>query len=130
MLTAAGAVTDRSNPWARAATFTGNGPFALAEWRPDAFLRATRNPHYWDAAQVQLNAIVFYPTENPDNEERNFRAGQVHLDCTRVRFEAGARRGGFASIPLEGGAFELVADALLTSIGEGIHRFEIGRAHV
>ncbi|MBP9914138.1 MAG: peptide ABC transporter substrate-binding protein, partial [Opitutaceae bacterium] len=79
VLTAAGAVTDRSNPWARAATFTGNGPFALAEWRPDAFLRATRNPHYWDAAQVQLNAIVFYPTENPDTEERNFRAGQVHL---------------------------------------------------
>ena len=46
------------------------------------------------------------------------RAGQVHLDCTRVRFEAGARRGEFASIPLEGGAFELVADALLTSIGQ------------
>jgi len=42
-------------------------------------VKVVRNPHYWDAAAVRLNAIVFFPTESPDTEERNFRAGQVHV---------------------------------------------------
>lgn len=77
-LAATGAATDRANDWTRQ-HLVGNGPFAFAEWRPNAHVRVTRNPHYWDAASVRLAAIVFLPTESPETEERNFRAGQVHV---------------------------------------------------
>jgi oligopeptide transport system substrate-binding protein len=69
----------RGTAWTRPGNLVGNGPFVLAEWSPNAHVRVARNPHYWDAAAVRLNAITFFPTENLDVDERNFRAGQVHL---------------------------------------------------
>lgn len=77
-IAATGAATDRANDWTRS-HLVGNGPFTFAEWRPNAHVKVTRNLHYWDVAAVRLQAILFLPTESPETEERNFRAGQVHV---------------------------------------------------
>jgi oligopeptide transport system substrate-binding protein len=74
-----GDLNRRQPAWTRPENLVGNGPFTLAEWTPNARLVVQKNPAYWDAAQVRLNRIVFFPTESPEVEERNFRAGQVHL---------------------------------------------------
>jgi oligopeptide transport system substrate-binding protein len=74
-----GAVEDRASPWARPGQLVGNGPFVLAEWRPQTRIVVRKNPHYWDAARNGLEQVVFLPTESPDVEERDFRAGQVHV---------------------------------------------------
>jgi oligopeptide transport system substrate-binding protein len=74
-----GKLTERSNPWSRLGNLVGNGPFILKEWTTGSRIVTAKNPLYWDAANVHLNGIVFYPIENPDSEERNFRAGQLHL---------------------------------------------------
>jgi oligopeptide transport system substrate-binding protein len=37
-----------------------------------------KNPYYWDKANVALNGIRFFPTENPYTEARAFLAGQLH----------------------------------------------------
>jgi len=55
-----------------------NGAFVLTEWQINSHLRVEKNPLYWDANKVALNAIVFYPTENQTTEERMFRDGQLH----------------------------------------------------
>jgi oligopeptide transport system substrate-binding protein len=78
-LTKQGGLNDRSTPWLTPANFVGNGPFVLKEWTPNARIVVEKNPRYWDAATVRLNQLVFYPIDNPDVEERNFRAGQLHL---------------------------------------------------
>ena len=44
--------------------------------------------------------------------------GEVRLACARVAFSPGARRGEFTVTRDEQGAFELVADAIVTSIGQ------------
>lgn len=77
-LAATGTATDRGNDWTRG-HLVGNGPFGFAEWRPNTHVKVTRNLHYWDVATVRLQAIVFLPTESPETEERNFRAGQMHV---------------------------------------------------
>jgi oligopeptide transport system substrate-binding protein len=74
-----GGATDRTTPWQTPANLVCNGPFTLKEWTANARLVVEKNPRYWDAATVRLNTIVFHPIENPDVEERNFRAGQLHL---------------------------------------------------
>ncbi len=74
-----GGLNRRDTPWLTPAAFVGNGPFVLKEWTPNGRIVTAKNPQYWDAATVRLNGIVFYPIENPDVEERNFRAGQLHL---------------------------------------------------
>jgi NADPH-dependent glutamate synthase beta subunit-like oxidoreductase/ferredoxin len=40
------------------------------------------------------------------------------LQCVRVRFEAGQRRGEFTVTPVDGGEFSLEADAIIASIGQ------------
>lgn len=44
--------------------------------------------------------------------------GAVHLDCVRVHFEPGAQRGAFKVTPVAGSEFALMADAVVSSIGQ------------
>lgn len=46
------------------------------------------------------------------------RDGAVHLQCTRVVFTRGARRGAFTVTPIAGTGFTLTADAVITAIGQ------------
>jgi oligopeptide transport system substrate-binding protein len=73
-----GSALAKFTPWTRPGNFVGNGPFRLAEWKLNKYVRVERNPEYWDAANVKLNAVMFYPTENVSTEERMFRSGQLH----------------------------------------------------
>jgi len=74
-----GKMESRGTAWTRPGSLVGNGPFVLTEWIPNARITVDKNSHYWDAANVRLNRIRFFPTESADVEERNFRAGQVHV---------------------------------------------------
>ena len=74
-----GAMASRGTPWTRPGNLVGNGPFTLQEWQPNSRVVVQRNPAYWNAAAVTLARIVFFPTESPDVEERDFRSGQVHV---------------------------------------------------
>ncbi|MDQ1257694.1 MAG: oligopeptide transport system substrate-binding protein, partial [Candidatus Hydrogenedentes bacterium] len=74
-----GKMDERSTPWTRPGNHVGNGPFLLERWSPNEVIRVVKNPHYWDAAKVRLDAIEFYPIDNQLTEERSFRAGELHL---------------------------------------------------
>lgn len=72
------AFKERGTGWTRPENFVGNGPFIIKEWIPSVIFSVKRNPYYWDAANVRLNEVHFYPYENLLLEERMFKAGQVH----------------------------------------------------
>ncbi len=76
---AVGSPWSRGTSWARPGTLVSNGPFGLAAWPHGERIEVTKNPLYWDAANVQLNAIHFHPFEGVDTEERAYRSGQIHL---------------------------------------------------
>ncbi len=69
---------DRTAKWTRTAPLVTNGPFRLREWKDHQHVAVEKNPHYWDAAQVRLNEIYFYPNESTQAQELAFRAGQLH----------------------------------------------------
>ncbi|MDO8544320.1 MAG: peptide ABC transporter substrate-binding protein [Opitutaceae bacterium] len=91
-----GAVAKRGTHWTRPGNLVGNGPFALKEWLPNARIVVAHNPNYWNAANTKLRGITFYPTESPDVDERNFRAGQIHATFTLplAKVAAWRREGG------------------------------------
>ncbi len=70
---------NRLTRWAREGNIVTNGAFELTDWVVNSRIRVEKSQQYWDADRVQLNAIVFYPTENLVTEERMFRDGQLHL---------------------------------------------------
>jgi oligopeptide transport system substrate-binding protein len=74
-----GAMSKKGTAWTRPGNLVGNGPFTLEEWAPNSRIVVAKNPAYWNADADTLQQIVFYPTESPETEERDFRAGQVHV---------------------------------------------------
>lgn len=74
-----GKMTDRDTKWCRPGNMVSNGPFQLKEWRFTHSITVERNPHYWDAATVKLNQIVFLPIVNTGTEDRAFNDGQIHV---------------------------------------------------
>ena len=72
-------LTRRSTAWTRAGNHVGNGAFRLKTWEPNARIVVEKNPHHWQAADNRLAEIVFRPIESPDVEERDYRAGQLHV---------------------------------------------------
>ncbi len=73
-----GTASDRLSQWARVGNIVTSGAFELVEWGLNSHIRVEKRASYWDADKIQLNAIVFYPTENLTTEERMFRDGQLH----------------------------------------------------
>lgn len=73
------ALAQRGQPWTRPGNLVSNGAYQLAAWEPNVRIVLDKNPHHRDAATAQLEHIVFLPIEKPDDEERNYRAGQLHV---------------------------------------------------
>lgn len=62
--------------------YVGNGPFLLKEWETNKVLTVVKNPGYWDADKVRLNAIKFFPIDNMNTEDLQFSNGELHYTST------------------------------------------------
>ncbi len=69
----------RASGWTRPESYVGNGPYVLKKWLPDSVIRIERNPNYWDAGSVRMDAIEFYPISDENTELRAFESGQLHV---------------------------------------------------
>jgi len=74
-----GKIDSRVSKWTLPGNFVGNGPFVLKKWDINKIIVVEKNPLYWDASNVKLKEIHFYPIDNEQTEERMFRSGQLHL---------------------------------------------------
>jgi oligopeptide transport system substrate-binding protein len=63
--------------WIKPGNLVSNGPFVLKERVPGAFVRLEKNPRFYDAATVQLDAVVYRPTENLQSALMAVRAGEI-----------------------------------------------------
>jgi oligopeptide transport system substrate-binding protein len=59
--------------------FVGNGAYMLKELSPNAYALLVKNPNYWDAANVHVDAIKYLVTEDTSTEFKQFKAGQVDI---------------------------------------------------
>ncbi len=73
---------DRFNQWTREGNMVSNGAFRLKRWRFKQEIEMERNPYYWDAKNVKLNGVRFFPIEDSATEDRMFRDGRLHLTET------------------------------------------------
>lgn len=78
-LAAFGDPLGRASGWTRPGSLVSNGPFQLADWKINEYIRVVKNENYWDRQSTRLNEIIFYPTESRDAEGRAFEAGQLHI---------------------------------------------------
>ena len=63
--------------WTRPGNIITCGPFKLESHRPYHALVVVRDPMYWDAANVKLDRISFYPFEEQTTMMNLYKAGEV-----------------------------------------------------
>ncbi|WP_239923607.1 peptide ABC transporter substrate-binding protein [Agaribacterium haliotis] len=77
-----GDIDQAISKWTLPENWVGNGPFSLKKWAINDVIVTEKNPHYWNADNVKLNAVHFYPITDKQAEERAFRSGKVHVTYT------------------------------------------------
>ncbi|WP_248679818.1 peptide ABC transporter substrate-binding protein [Sinimarinibacterium sp. CAU 1509] len=65
--------------FARAGRLIGNGAYALDAWVMQSHVSLRRNPYYWDAKDVGIDAVTYYPTEDINSEYKRYRAGELDV---------------------------------------------------
>lgn len=70
-------VQAKGRNWAQPGNHVGNGPFTLKEWVPNGYVLLTKNEHFFDAANVSLERVYFYPTDDYGAALQRMRAGEL-----------------------------------------------------
>jgi len=63
--------------WSRAENIVTSGAFKILEHRPYDVLRVVRDPNNWDAANIHLDGIEFYPLDEQTTMLNLYKAGRV-----------------------------------------------------
>ncbi|MBO0345350.1 peptide ABC transporter substrate-binding protein [Roseibium limicola] len=70
-------VEEFGSDFVKAENIVTNGPFTLAEFIPNAHVKVTKNPNFHHAADVKIDTVYFYPTEDRGAALRRFQAGEL-----------------------------------------------------
>ena len=71
------AIERYGDAWTRPGNIVTSGAFTLQTWRSYDRLVVVRNPYFWDAANVKLDRITFYPLEDQTTMMNLYKAGEV-----------------------------------------------------
>ncbi len=71
-----------ANPdtWSRAGTMVTNAAYVLEEWVPNDHITIVKSDTFYDADNVQIERVIFYPTDDAASALRRFRAGELDLN--------------------------------------------------
>jgi ABC-type oligopeptide transport system substrate-binding subunit len=72
------AVSSDRTSWTRAGQMPSCGPFLLHEWKPQDRIILRKNPHYYNAAGVRLDSIVFLPVRDGATGVNLYKTGNAH----------------------------------------------------
>ena len=59
-------------------TAIGTGPFILQEWVPQSYLKARKNPDYWDKGKPYVDAVEIKIIPDEANVIAQLRTGNIH----------------------------------------------------
>ncbi len=73
------AVEAHGRAWTRPGRLVSNGPYQLQEWLPQSHITLIKNPYFREASKLQLDGVVYYPTEDSHTAMKRFRAGELDI---------------------------------------------------
>lgn len=63
--------------WIKAGNLVSNGAYTLTEFTPNDHIKLTKNPKFHDAANVKIDVVNYYPTEDRSTAIKRFEAGEL-----------------------------------------------------
>lgn len=71
--------------WVQPGHYVSNGAFKLVSWRLGDRITVVKNPQYWDARNVCMDRVNYYPTPDVVSAERRVARGELDLN---TRFQS------------------------------------------
>ena len=68
--------------WVQPGRYVGNGPFRLVSWELGNRIQVAKNPKFWDAANVCIDRINYYPTPDLVSAERRVQRGELDINTS------------------------------------------------
>lgn len=96
------AVEKHGDDWVKPGNMVSNGPYVLQEWISNSQIKVTKNPLFYDAGNVAIDTVYYYPVEDARTAVKMFKAGEIDMNITT---------GGFPSAQLEDLLTELPGEA-------------------
>ena len=73
----------RSRSWATTGSspsnIVGNGAYKVVEWLPNTHVKSEKNEAFYDADNVAIDTVYFYPSEERNAATKRFRAGEIDV---------------------------------------------------
>ena len=69
----------KGKSWTNPGNYVGNGAFVLKDWVPNDHITAVKNPLFFDATNVKLDRVIYYPTTDNSAALRRLRAGELDV---------------------------------------------------
>ena len=70
-------VEAKGTEWTRPGNFVSNGPYVFEAWTPNDRVTLKKNPRFYDAANVKIDVVNYFPTPDGDAALRRLRAGEL-----------------------------------------------------
>ena len=75
-------IEEHGRRWSRPGRLVTTGPYRLAEWVPQSYLKLEKNPHFYAADEVEIETVQYFPTNNAETAMRRFLAGDLDFLLT------------------------------------------------
>ena len=83
-------VKQHGDAWVQPGRYLSNGPYVLTENRLGDYVKLVKNPRFYDAANVCLDEVYYYPTRDPIAAERRIKRGELQynsdIQSNRIAF--------------------------------------------
>jgi oligopeptide transport system substrate-binding protein len=66
--------------WVQPGNYVSSGPYQLVSWRLGEYIEVEKNPYFWDAGEVCVDTIRYYPTPDAVTAERRVAAGELDIN--------------------------------------------------
>lgn len=63
--------------WVKPGNMVSNGAYTLVEWKAHEEIKILKNPRFYDAANVAIDEVIYYPTDDSAGALNRFRAGEL-----------------------------------------------------
>lgn len=75
--------------WSNAPSMVSNGPYKLAEWKSQQYVKLIKNDFFYDSDNVKLKEVYFYPTSDTAAALKRFRNGEldINIDFPMEQYE-------------------------------------------
>lgn len=74
------AVEKWGDAWSRPGHYVSNGPYVLKSWRLGDRVIVEKNPYFYDAKNVCIDQVSYYPTNDAISAERRLKSGELDIN--------------------------------------------------